>query len=397
MDIYNEFLYRMHKHGNDTGLVVLMQVGDFYETYDKSAGRCQAVLGLKLHEQVKPDKTKHFITGFPKHALNDYVPKLVAVGCRVVVLDKECNETVFTKDGDGISFTTTKSNNSSNNNSKTTTTMATKNFQKIQVNRVYMYNQEMQSLVEMTLLRQRISIDTGKSVHEWKVADTDQVLKTEYVPDEMGVMPICYNTPEDFEKGKSMTIEELFYTHNEEGLCNDLVEHRRYVRSDEKGAFIWAFVNGKAEKWYFADHIDTITIEGCKSTADAEIPEAYYNAEEVYQYNDYTEVKADGTKVQHEGVYNRLMLDDDQKVLADKLQAVIDECNEKGMCIYFNTADYTLNTVNVRRVERLEYDPNVDEDTEKAYPFADDRVGRSFRNVTDLNTEDSCIQFVIKK
>lgn len=275
--------------------------------------------------------------------------------------------------------------------------MATKNFQKITVNCVYMYNQEMQSLVEMTLLRQRISIDTGKSVHEWKVADTNQVLKTEYVPEEMGVMPICYKTPEDFEKGKSMTMEELFYTYNEEGLCNDLVEHRRYVRSDEKGAFIWAFVNGKAEKWYFADHIDTITFEGCKSTADAEIPEAYYNAEEVYQYNDYTEVKADGTKVQHEGVYNRLMLDDDQKALADKLQAVIDECNEKGMCIYFNTADYTLNTVNVRRVERLEYDPNVDEDTETAYPFADDRVARSFRNVTDLNTEDSCIQFVIKK
>lgn len=376
-DICNEFNYLRHKHGNGENLVVLMHVGDFYETYDDDAKKCNRVLGLTLTNR---NGKAQVLTGFPKHQYSDYVGKLVRAGYQVVVSD-----------------TFENNNNSTNNNSKTTTTMATKNFQKIQVNRVYMYNQEMQSLVEMTLLRQRISIDTGKSVHEWKVADTDQVVKTEYVPDEMGVMPICYKTPEDFEKGKSMTMEELFYTHNEEGLCNDLVEHRRYVRSDEKGAFIWAFVNGKAEKWYFADHIDTITIEGYKSTADAEIPEAYYNAEEVYQYNDYTEVKADGTKVQHEGVYNRLMLDDDQKVLADKLQAVIDECNEKGMCIYFNTADYTLNTVNVRRVERLEYDPNVDEDTETAYPFADDRVGRSFRNVTDLNTEDDSIKFVIKK
>ena len=51
----------------------------------------------------------------------------------------------------------------------------------------------------------------------------------------------------------------------------------------------------------------------------------------------------------------------------------------------------------MRHIDRIEYDPKVDEDTEVAYHFEDDRAGRVFSGVYDLNTEDSEVKFVIKK
>ena len=67
------------------------------------------------------------------------------------------------------------------------------------------------------------------------------------------------------------------------------------------------------------------------------------------------------------------------------------------MCIYWSNADYTLNAVNERRVQRIEYAPCVDEDTEEAHYFDDSRAAHTFKNVTDLNSEDDCLKFVIKK
>ena len=66
------------------------------------------------------------------------------------------------------------------------------------------------------------------------------------------------------------------------------------------------------------------------------------------------------------------------------------------MKLYFNCCDYELHAVNVRRVERIDYDPAVDEESERAYTF-DDWVGRSFIGVGELTTDNSDYKFVIKK
>ena len=133
------------------------------------------------------------------------------------------------------------------------------------------------------------------------------------------------------------------------------------------------------------------------SDCEGDIPEGYRNSEDVYMYNDYRFIDADGKEQVREGVYKRLLLEQDQQSLADKLQSVIDECKAAGMCIYWSNADYTLNAVNVRHIERLEYDPYVNEETEDAYYYDDSRCTHVFKNVSDYNTESGDIKFVVRR
>ena len=64
--------------------VILFRVGDFYETYCEDAKKIADVLGLTLTRQAK---TKMDLTGFPYHALDTYLPKLIRVGLRVAICD----------------------------------------------------------------------------------------------------------------------------------------------------------------------------------------------------------------------------------------------------------------------------------------------------------------------
>ena len=54
--------------------VILFRVGDFYESYLEDAKKLSEVLGLTLTRQAK---TKIDLTGFPYHALDTYLPKLI--------------------------------------------------------------------------------------------------------------------------------------------------------------------------------------------------------------------------------------------------------------------------------------------------------------------------------
>lgn len=285
-----------------------------------------------------------------------------------------------------------------------------KNFRTISAGMRYMFSNEMQALVEVKPLREVFNLDSGLCLQEWRVANTDEVIDTHYRPateDEPEQFDgKLYHTLEQFEKGEPMPISEAFYGPNTEAhICQDLVKPgHRHINTDEKGAYIWAYIKGQAVKWYFREHISEVTWEynekgqiEVKSNCECEIPESYSSSEDVYQYNDYRFVDADGVEQVREGVLKRLMLEPDQEVLAEKLQAVIDECKAAGMCIYWSNADYTLNAVNVRRVERIEYDPSVDEDTEEAHYFDDSRVSHVFGNVTDYNSDDDSVKFVIKK
>lgn len=284
------------------------------------------------------------------------------------------------------------------------------NFAAMNKTNVYWFNRDREALVQLVLVRSNFYLDSHKARHEWAEKDGDPkkiVLMTDYYdPETPDELPRFYATTEAFEKGETIKHGDLYCMKDEQVVCSELLKGtpNRTTHTDEKGTFVWAFVKGQAVKWYFRKHIDVVTWHyknGCvvRATCDADggVPENYYSCEEVYDYNDWTEVKENGERVKHEGVYNRLRLEPDQEELADKLQQAIDACKEAGMNIYFNFASYDLNAVNVRHIERLAYDPSVDEDTEEAHCFDDSRVARVFKNVGDLNSEDADVKFVIKK
>ena len=64
--------------------VILFRVGDFYESYFDDAKKIADVLGLTLTRQAK---TKMDLAGFPYHALDTYLPKLIRAGLRVAICD----------------------------------------------------------------------------------------------------------------------------------------------------------------------------------------------------------------------------------------------------------------------------------------------------------------------
>ena len=64
--------------------VILFRVGDFYETYCEDAKKLSEVLGVTLTRQAK---TKMDLAGFPCHALDTYLPKLIRAGLRVAICD----------------------------------------------------------------------------------------------------------------------------------------------------------------------------------------------------------------------------------------------------------------------------------------------------------------------
>lgn len=64
--------------------VILFRTGDFYESIFDDAKKIADVLGLTLTRQAK---TKMDLAGFPYHALDTYLPKLIRAGLRVAICD----------------------------------------------------------------------------------------------------------------------------------------------------------------------------------------------------------------------------------------------------------------------------------------------------------------------
>ena len=75
--------FKMLKEKHSDALI-LFRIGDFYETYCEDAKKLSEVLGLTLTRQAK---TKIDLTGFPYHALDTYLPKLIRAGIRVAICD----------------------------------------------------------------------------------------------------------------------------------------------------------------------------------------------------------------------------------------------------------------------------------------------------------------------
>ncbi len=69
--------------------LLLFRCGDFYETYMEDAERAAQILGIALTRRSnKSSTTPIAMAGFPHHALDTYLPKLIRNGCRVAICDQ---------------------------------------------------------------------------------------------------------------------------------------------------------------------------------------------------------------------------------------------------------------------------------------------------------------------
>jgi len=68
--------------------LLLFRVGDFYETFGEDAIRASGVLGITLTKRANGSASFVELAGFPYHALETYLPKLVRAGLRVAVCDQ---------------------------------------------------------------------------------------------------------------------------------------------------------------------------------------------------------------------------------------------------------------------------------------------------------------------
>ena len=81
-----QFLDFKSKHPD---AVLLFRCGDFYETYSTDAVIASEILGITLTKRSNGKGTAATIemAGFPFHALDTYLPKLVRAGRRVAICD----------------------------------------------------------------------------------------------------------------------------------------------------------------------------------------------------------------------------------------------------------------------------------------------------------------------
>ena len=69
--------------------LLLFRCGDFYETYCEDAIEASRILGITLTRRNNGGATGSIeMAGFPHHALDTYLPKLIRAGKRVAVCDQ---------------------------------------------------------------------------------------------------------------------------------------------------------------------------------------------------------------------------------------------------------------------------------------------------------------------
>ena len=68
--------------------ILLFRVGDFYETFGPDAVITSQVLGITLTKRNNGAAAMSDLAGFPYHALDTYLHKLVKAGYRVAICDQ---------------------------------------------------------------------------------------------------------------------------------------------------------------------------------------------------------------------------------------------------------------------------------------------------------------------
>jgi len=68
--------------------LMLFRCGDFYETYGEDAVVAAGILGITLTKRNNSAENSIEMAGFPHHALDTYLPKLIRAGKRVAICDQ---------------------------------------------------------------------------------------------------------------------------------------------------------------------------------------------------------------------------------------------------------------------------------------------------------------------
>ena len=82
-------MVQFHKIKNDNpDTILLFRVGDFFETFEEDAKTASRVLGITLTKRANGKAGHVPLAGFPHHAIDTYLPKLVKAGFRVAVCEQ---------------------------------------------------------------------------------------------------------------------------------------------------------------------------------------------------------------------------------------------------------------------------------------------------------------------
>lgn len=83
--LMKQYLEMKQKHPD---AILLFRVGDFYETFSDDAIAASEILGITLTRRANGAATHVELAGFPHHALDTYLPKLVRAGRRVAICEQ---------------------------------------------------------------------------------------------------------------------------------------------------------------------------------------------------------------------------------------------------------------------------------------------------------------------
>ena len=255
----------------------------------------------------------------------------------------------------------------------------------------YIYDTKEKCLRQLQFVKTVYDVKNGTSEHHWKMAETGAIITGD-------LEGKIYFNEADFNCGETISCTALYENMDEPRLFSHVPAV--YKRNENEKTYVLIYEDGQAVKWFFDEHINEVV--ECYDNdgkyqwkADVEIPESYSCVEEVFEYNDYEVINNDGTRDYHEGVLNRLTLTPEQKVLADKLQATINECKKAGMAITFDYSDYNLHAYNQSTIEMVGYCVECDDETEERYRLSLKRA-YTFKDIGEVNTDDD-YYLIIKK
>lgn len=83
--LMKQYLAMKAKHPD---AILLFRVGDFYETFSEDAIKTSEILGITLTRRANGAATHIELAGFPHHAIDTYLPKLVRAGQRVAICEQ---------------------------------------------------------------------------------------------------------------------------------------------------------------------------------------------------------------------------------------------------------------------------------------------------------------------
>lgn len=167
--------------------ILLFRVGDFYETFSEDAIASSEILGITLTRRANGSAQFVELAGFPHHALDTYLPKLVRAGKRVAICEQlEDPKTTKKLVKRGITELVTPG---------------------VSINDTLLNNRENNFLAALNFARQTVGvafldISTGEFLVAEGSADYIEKLLVNFAPKEVLV-----------ERGKKRLIEESFAEH----------------------------------------------------------------------------------------------------------------------------------------------------------------------------------------